>query len=119
MNEIVRKRGKVTIAWEGGADDVRLKNDIIVMTWCPHASSDRYQQQGWTTITVPWDIGLPLPEWNIYCCNGARLKRTDKVLGGSRPMWEMSATALLGGYVHGLCERQERTWGAGQRLPSG
>lgn len=111
MNDLVRKRGKVPIAWEGVADDTRLKDAIIVMTWYPHAVADRYQKQGWTTITVPWDLGLPLPEWNIYFCNGARLARTDKVLGGNRPMWEMSVTSLLGGYAHGLCERQERTWG--------
>jgi len=110
MNEMVRKHGKVPIAWEGVADDDRLKNDLIVMTWYSGGHAQSLEQRGWTVITVPWSAG-PLPAWSMYFCNGHTYQRTSNVLGASRPMWEMSATALVGGYAHGLCERQERTWG--------
>jgi len=111
MSEIVRKYGKVPIAWENFPEDNRLKDEVIPMIWYPNAVAHRYQQNGWTTITVPWELGVPFPEWNMYLCNGSRLQRTDRVLGASRPMWQMSAICLTTGWAAGVGERQERTWG--------
>ena len=110
LADMLRKRGKLTLAWEDFPRDNRVNDDIIVLTWYPRAVAHEYQRDGWTTITVPWELTAPFPEWNMYICNGSRLKRTDRVLGASRPMWQMSAIAL-NGWMLGAGERQERTWG--------
>jgi len=113
MNEFVRRNGKKTIVWEGAALDARtMKDEIIVMTWVGGSrSAEGCLAQGYTTITVPWGLGVPWPEWNMYICNGSRLKRTDRVIGAMLPMWEMSAEALVNNYIPGIPKRQERTWG--------
>lgn len=113
VNEFVKKNGKKTIVWEGAALDARkMKDEVIVMTWVGDSrAAEQYLAQGFTTITVPWGLGVPWPEWNMYICNGSRMKPTDKVIGALLPMWEMSEEALIGSYVQGTPKRQERTWG--------
>ena len=109
LADMIRKRGKLTLAWEDFPRDGRMKNHVIALIWYPHAVAQDYQREGWTTITVPWDLSAPFTEWNMYICNGSRLARTDRVLGSSRPMWQMSAI-VLNGWMLGAGERQERTW---------
>jgi hexosaminidase len=112
MSQFVAKRGKKTIAWEGAPVTDPVKDDVIVMTWEGNArSAERYQAAGFTTITVPWGLGVPLVQWNMYICNGSFLKRTDKVIGALLPMWEMSTEALITGYLKGIPIRHERTGG--------
>ena len=133
MNEIIRRRGKMTLAWEGVDIPVEawgfvlpesLRSQIIVMCWFPWNYSEEIRKRGFTTITVPWELGAPLSEWNIYLCNGARIPSTNLVLGASQTMWHMSASALVGdylggellgstceGYIRSLGIRAERTWG--------
>jgi len=113
LADMLRKKGRLTLAWEDFPRDDRLKDDIIALIWYPHAVAHEYQKAGWTTITVPWELGVPFPAWNMYMCNGSVLKRTDRVLGACRPMWQMSAITLAGpgGWKTGGGERQERTWG--------
>lgn len=125
MNEIVRKRGKMTLAWDGmPLDPKTLKDEVVVMPWIPWPNAEEHQKQGFATITVPWDLGAPLTEWNIYLCNGSRLPPTARVLGAAQTMWHMSASALVGdflggdvenssceGYIRSLGDRTERTWG--------
>jgi hexosaminidase len=115
MAQIVKKHGKKTLMWDGvpvGCPlDPSLVNDIILYVWFPRAGRARAaQDMGYTTITVPWD-SPPFPEFNMFTCNNDVLKRTDKVLGHCRPMWEMDHVALANGYLPGTPERQERTWG--------
>ncbi|MCY2929013.1 MAG: family 20 glycosylhydrolase [Planctomycetota bacterium] len=116
LSDMLRKRGKLTLAWEDFPRDGRMKDNIIPFIWYPHAVAQDYQREGWTTITVPWDLSVPFPEWNIYICNGSRLGRTDKVLGGNRPMWQMSAICLVNGWMNGVGERTERTWGPDTKI---
>ncbi len=112
MSQFIAKRGKKTIAWEGAPVTDPVKDDVIVMTWEGNArSAERYQAAGFTTITVPWGLSVPLVEWNMYICNGSFLKRTDKVIGALLPMWEMSSEALISAYLKGIPIRHERTWG--------
>lgn len=112
MLEIVRRHGKVPVAWEGVALDDSMKDKLAVMTWVGSArTAEALQKQGFTTITVPWDLGVPFPEWNMYQCNGSKLTREDRVLGAMVPLWEMSASALISTYIPRIPERQERTWG--------
>lgn len=134
MNEIIRRHGKMTLAWEGvgapskGGQTYKLPpalaSQIVAMCWFPWNYTEGLQQQGFATITVPWDLGAPLSEWNLYLCNGTRLPPTARVLGASQTMWQMSASALVGeylggelngstceGYIRSLGIRSERTWG--------
>lgn len=112
MNDFVVKRGKKTIVWEGAAVDDAMKDDVIMMTWEGNSrSAEAFQKRGFTTITVPWGLGVPADKWNMYICNGSFLKRTDNVIGALLPMWEMSTEALISSYLKGIAGRQERTWG--------
>ncbi|MCX6876183.1 MAG: family 20 glycosylhydrolase [Verrucomicrobia bacterium] len=125
MNDSIRKRGKLTLAWEGTAmDPPTMKDQVVLMAWLPWPTSEELQQQGFATITVPWDLGVPLPEWNPSICNGCRLPPTSRILGAAQTMWHMSASALVGdfpggdvdgssceGYIRSLADRTERTWG--------
>ncbi len=112
MNEMVKKNGKKAIFWGGwqGPPQVPELNDMIIYSW--YAGAREAQKAGFTTITVPWEIKIPLNEWNMYHCNGEWLtNQTDRVLGHCRPMWEMSAEELTRSWIAGMAERQERTWG--------
>lgn len=132
MNTIVRKYGKMTLAWESMATGAEnrswtlpppAKDEIILMPWVPYPTAEGLQSQGFTTITVPWDTGA-LAAWNIYTCNGSNLDPAKhKVLGAAQTMWHMSASALVGdhlggdlngssteGYIRSLCDRSERSW---------
>jgi len=111
MSKMLKERGKLTLAWENFPNDRRLKDHIIPFIWYPHAVAHQYQQQGFTTITVPWSLGVPFEKWNIYHCNGSTLARTDRVLGAGRPMWQMSRLCIVNGWMQNLSARQERTWG--------
>ncbi|MEI7837217.1 MAG: family 20 glycosylhydrolase, partial [Planctomycetota bacterium] len=112
MSQFVAQRGKKTIAWEGAPITDAVKDDVIVMTWESNSqAAGRYQAAGFTTITVPWTLGVPLTQWNMYICNGSFLKRSDKVIGAMFPMWEMSTDALISDYLKGIPARQERSWG--------
>ncbi|HJT78906.1 MAG TPA: family 20 glycosylhydrolase [Gemmataceae bacterium] len=109
VNEMVRKRGKAAIKWEGLANEA--SRDIIVMTWDKNSdAAGRLIAQGYTTITCPWDLGVPWEEWNMYVCNGSRLKKGDAVLGATSVAWEQAPAVHLAG-VRNVASRQERTWG--------
>ncbi|MEX0776271.1 MAG: family 20 glycosylhydrolase [Phycisphaeraceae bacterium] len=113
MDKIVRKHGKMTIVWEGAALDAdTMRDTVIVMPWVgDNRTATRLQKEGFTTITVPWNMGVPWPQWSMYHCNLSVLSRQDKVIGAMLPMWEMSADALVNQYLKGIPNRQERTWG--------
>ncbi|MCY2927273.1 MAG: family 20 glycosylhydrolase, partial [Planctomycetota bacterium] len=117
LNESVKKNGKKTIFWGGlqGPPLIAALNDCIVYSW--YAGAKDAQKAGLTTITVPWEIKVPFNEWSMYNCNGEILDRkADRVLGHSRPMWEMSAEELTRSWVNGMAERQERTWGPDTKM---
>jgi len=111
MADICRKYGKLTLAWEDFPRDSRINKDIIALIWYPHAVAQDWQRDGWTTITVPWELGVPFEKWNIFHCNGSTLQRTDKVLGACGPMWQMSRLCVVNGWAQGVSTRSERTWG--------
>lgn len=110
MNGMVRKHGKVAIIWEGAGNFA--SDDIIHMPWASmNRTAAKFTARGIPVITVPWTYSVQWPEWNIYVCNGDKLKRTDPVLGGMVPFWEMSADALISRYLPRIPDRQERSWG--------
>ncbi len=109
VNAMVRKRGRVTIVWEGPA--LGASPDVVVAAWDGNArTAERLAAQGVTTITCPWNLGVPWPDWNMYVCNGSRLKRTDPVLGAIVPAWEQGGAVALRMVRDGAPRRQERTW---------
>lgn len=109
VNEIVKKHGKKTIKWEGLANEA--SKDIIVMTWDNNNdTASRLIAKGYTTITCPWNLGVPWEEWNMYICNGSRLMKGDSVLGATLVAWEQPPATHLAG-VRNVASRQERTWG--------
>ncbi len=111
MNDIVRKHGKMTIVWEGAATEPAMRDQVIMMTWIEGtAAATHMHRQGFTTITVPWTLTVPWPQWHMYICNGSQLSREDRVLGALMPMWEMSGPALLRDYLPKLPRRHARTW---------
>jgi hexosaminidase len=108
VNEIVKKYGKKAIKWEGLANEA--SKDVIVMTWDKNNNTaGPLVARGFTTITCPWDLGVPWEEWNMYVCNGSRLKKGDAVLGATLVAWEQPPQTHLAG-VRNVAARQERTW---------
>jgi len=110
VNEMVRKRGKKTIIWEGAANGV--SKDIINMTWDGGArTAERMIAGGFTTITVPWNFaGVEPQDWTMYHSNGSVLKKGDPVLGASLPVWEQKGEVSVK-WLRAVPNRQERTWG--------
>ena len=109
VNEMVKKHGKKAIKWEGLANTAA--KDIIIMTW--DANSNMASQliaQGYATLTCPWNLGVPWDQWNMYICNGSKLKPGDPVIGATLVAWEQSADAHTA-MVRNVASRQERTWG--------
>jgi hexosaminidase len=108
VNEIVKKHGKKALKWEGLANEA--STDIIVMAWDKNNDTARHLiAKGFTTITCPWDLGVPWEDWNMYICNGSRLKQGDAVLGATLVAWEQPPQTHLAG-VRNVASRQERTW---------
>lgn len=110
VNEMVKKRGRKIIIWEGAANGT--SKDIIHMTWDGNArTAERLVAQGITTITVPWNLaGVPWQDWTMYHSNGSVLKKGDPVLGAMLPVWEQKGEVNLR-WLRSVPQRQERTWG--------
>jgi hexosaminidase len=111
VDEMVKKRGRKTIRWEGPVNEAT--NDIIVMTWCDHArTAEPLIAQGFTTITVPWNYAeVAWQDWTMYHANGSVLKKGDSVLGAMLPAWEQTGETHVRWIRGGIPGRQERTWG--------
>lgn len=116
--DIARKYGKLTLAYEHFPADGRLKDDIIPLSWYEASAASQYAANGFAVITVPWELKVPFEEWNIFHCNGHTFQRTDRVLGASGMMWQMSAICVAGGWAQGTATRSERTWGPDTPLNS-
>ena len=111
VDEMVRKRGKKTIIWEGAANGV--SKEIIHMAWDGNArTAERLIAQGIPVITVPWNLaGVPWQDWTMYHCNGSVMKKGDPVLGAMLPIWEQKGDVNFRWLRGGIAKRQERTWG--------
>jgi hexosaminidase len=107
--EIVKKHGKKAIKWEGLANTA--SKDVIIMAWDANSTvAGDMVARGYTTITCPWTLGVPWEQWNMYVCNGSRLKKGDSVLGATLVAWEQPPLTHITN-LRKLAERQERTWG--------
>jgi hexosaminidase len=105
---LVKKHGKKAIKWEGLANTAT--KDVIIMAWEANSTvAGDMLARGYTTITCPWHLGVPWPEWNMYVCNGSRLKKGDAVLGATLVAWEQPPLTHITN-LRQLPTRQERTW---------
>jgi hypothetical protein len=116
LAEMVRKRGKIAMVWEGFGDHDALKDEVVVMTWYSGGYAAGMESRGFAVVTVPWEAG-PLPQWSMYTCNGHTYGRQSRVLGASRPMWQMSQFTITDSWCGGPVERSERTWGPDTPMP--
>lgn len=107
--EMVKKRGKKAIKWEGLSNTAT--KDVIVMCWDMNSTvATEMLARGYTTITCPWNLAVPWEQWNMYVCNGSRLKKGDSVLGSTLVAWEQPPLTHITN-LRNLASRQERTWG--------
>ncbi len=107
--EIVKKHGKKAIKWEGMSN--AATKDVIIMAWDANSTvASEMLARGYTTISCPWNLGVPWEQWNMYVCNGSRLKKGDSVLGATLVAWEQPPLTHITN-LRKLAERQERTWG--------
>jgi hexosaminidase len=106
---MVKKQGKKAIKWEGLANTATT--DVIIMAWEGNSTvATEMQARGYTTITCPWTLAVPWEQWNMYVCNGSRLKKGDSVLGATLVAWEQPPLTHITN-LRQLPSRQERTWG--------
>jgi hexosaminidase len=106
---IVARHGKKAIKWEGLANTAT--EDVIIMAWELNSTvATEMLARGYTTITCPWTLAVPWEEWNMYVCNGSRLKKGDSVLGATLVAWEQPPLTHITN-LRQLPSRQERTWG--------
>ena len=106
---MVKKHGKKAIKWEGMSN--YATRDVILMCWDKSSTTaGEAIARGYTTITCPWDLGVPWEQWSMYRCNGSQLKRGDSVLGATLVAWEQSPEFHIKS-LRNLASRQERTWG--------
>ena len=109
VNDIVKKHGKQTIKWEGLGN--AAAKDIIIMTWISRSNVARkFLDEGYATITCPWDLEVPWEQWSMYECNNSKLKKGEAVIGAVLVAWEASAE-VNAAKVRTAAGRQERTWG--------
>ncbi len=106
---MVTKHGKKAIKWEGLANTA--SRDVIIMAWEGNSTvATEMLARGYTTITCPWNLGVPWEQWNMYVCNASRLKKGDSVLGATLVAWEQAPETHIAN-LRQLPSRQERTWG--------
>jgi hypothetical protein len=111
---LVKKHGKKAIKWEGLSN--YASRDVILMCWEGNSKvATEAIARGYTTISCPWNLGVPWQEWSMYRCNGSRLKRGDSVLGATLVAWEQSPQTHLAN-LRNLPSRQERTWGPDNKV---
>jgi hexosaminidase len=111
---LVKKHGRKAIKWEGLANFAT--RDVIIMAWEGNSTlATEAIARGYTTITCPWNLGVPWEEWSMYRCNASRLKRGDSVLGATLVAWEQSPLTHITN-LRKLPSRQERTWGPDNKV---
>jgi autotransporter-associated beta strand protein len=111
---LVKKHGKKAIKWEGLANFAT--KDVIIMCWEGNSTfAAEAVARGYTTITCPWNLGVPWQEWSMYRCNASQLKRGDSVLGATLVAWEQPPQFHVNS-LRNLPGRQERTWGPDNKV---
>lgn len=133
MNEIIRKRGKQTICWEGfrgdGGGGVKIPKDVIVMPFeSTYNPANKLVANGYSVINTAWKplyvVGSKkwpaqylYENWNLWLwehhvntkCH-IQLKKTDPVLGAQMCAWEQAAAVELPSTRERIHAMSERIW---------
>ena len=121
MDEIVKKRGKRMVVWEGPPlDPIAPPKDVIFMPWVGGAgSAAEYVRRGYAIINPPW--GVKSPYFDPFDVNGAEIPRGNKLLIGATSIsWEATEDKALGFFRYAAVLRNEPTWNPDSaRAPTG
>lgn len=122
MNEIVKKHGKRTIAWQDGAFNARVPKDVIIMVW--HIDGDNgatpgYVQEGRPVIQVTWTPCVYQPVKDVYEWNAWKKEwpQGGKMLGAQLVLWELSGAPAVPFLRYKTPPRGERVWNPYAGLP--
>ncbi len=101
MNEIVKKYGKQTMAWEIPLNDLTPK-DVIVTVWninFNHGETDTNIKHGNQVVQVTWtpSIGWPVQAMYDWCPYGKQHKYAvdGPMIGSELVLWEQPGSAAL------------------------
>lgn len=142
MNQIVRKRGKQMIVWEGFHRDPRsqfqIPKDVLVMEYeCPfyrpsHLIEDGYTMINacWTPLYVvnrqrwrpeqiyAWDLQLLGQHTTSYAkTTWHRVKPTPQIIGAQMCSWEQSEAVEIASLRSRLPAMAERIWNPQAKRP--
>jgi len=122
MNEIVKKHGKRTIAWQDAPLTERVPKDVIVMVW--HIDGDNgatpsYIQEGRPVIQVTWTPCVYQPVKDVYEWNAWKKDwpQGGLMLGAQMVLWELSGTSAVPFLRYKAAPRGERVWNPYAGLP--
>lgn len=133
-NEIVKKHGKQTIAWEGFKvkGKIAVPKDILVIGWESYYElPQNYLKAGYTLFNCSWKPLYVTPGnkwtpdeiygWNMYRWehwweksaaypNGIDVPPTPKIIGAQMCSWEQGADAEIPSLRERLPAMSERIW---------
>jgi hexosaminidase len=130
MNDIIRRKGKTTVVWEGfGGDGGGVPRNVIVMPFeSAYNPANALTQLGYSVINTAWKplyvVGSRnwAPDyiynnWNMWLWEHhintgvhIQLPRSAPVLGAQICAWEQPATAELESLRYRVGSMAERTW---------
>ena len=122
MNEIVKKHGKRTIAWQDASFNSRVPNDVIVMVWHidgNNGATPDYIKQGRPAIQVTWTPCVYQPVKDVYEWNAWQKEwpQGGLMLGGQLVLWELSGKSSVPFLRYKAAPRCERLWNPYAALP--
>jgi len=122
MNEIVKKHGKRTIAWQDAPFTERVPKDVIVMVWHidgNNGATPEYIQQGRPVIQVTWTPCVYQPVKDVYEWNAWQQSwpQGGLMLGGQLVLWELSGQSAVPFLRYKAVPRNERLWNPYAGLP--
>ena len=122
MNEIVKKHGKRTIAWQDAPFTDCVPKDVIVMVWHidgNNGATPEYVQQGRPVIQVTWTPCVYQPVKQVYDWNAWQKDwpQGGLMLGGQLVLWELSGQSSVPFLRYKAVPRGERLWNPYSGLP--
>jgi len=122
MNEIVKKHGKRTIAWQDAAFTERVPKDVIIMVWHidgNNGAAPDLIKQGRPVLQVTWTPCVYQPvkdvfEWNAW---QKEWPQGGLMLGGQLVLWELSGQSSVPFLRYKAPPRNERFWNPYAGLP--
>lgn len=131
--EMVRKRGKRPVVWEGfpgaGTEAAPIPNDVLIMAWnLTYQSPESLIENGFELVNCGWDPLYVVPSqcwvasleralnWNVRECRQrlggpeVTLPAEAPVLGAQMCVWEQRPDAVVPASYEVLAAVSERMW---------